>query len=297
MRLSRRGLVALLLALPFSCAASEATPPAPQACKDDAGWNDPAQPLKIHGNTWFVGTCGISAVLITSDAGHVLIDGGTEKGATLILANIRTLGFDPRDVKLILNSHEHHDHAGGLAALQQATGADVVVRAPTLTVLARGKSDRSDPQFLDLNSLPVVSRLRALADGEILEIGRLRLKAHATPGHSPGGTSWTWTSCEGSDCRGIAYVDSLSSISDKQYRYSDHPEYLAAFRRTLKTVAALPCDVLLTPHPSASAMWSRLGAGATDPLAEPDGCKTYAANAMDRLEARLAEEHRAKAKP
>lgn len=291
MRLARSALACALLAgSSFTATASDATNPAATACADDAGWDDPAQPLRVHGNTWFVGTCGISAILITSDQGHVLIDGGTKKGAALIEANIRALGFDPHDVKLILNSHEHSDHAGGLAALQQATGADVVVRAPTLAVLERGKSDRGDPQFEVLQPLPVVARMRSVEDGEVLSVGDIRMAAHATPGHSPGGTSWTWTSCDGNDCRRIAYVDSLSAISDKTYRFSDHAKYVATFRKTLQTVAALPCDVLLTPHPGASDLWGRLGPAATSPLSEPGACKNYAANAAVRLDSRLAEE-------
>lgn len=294
MRQVHRLLAGLLLAVSFSCAATDAPTVTPKVCKEDAGWDDPATPLRIHGNTWFVGTCGISAMLITSDSGHVLIDGGTEKGAALIEANIRTLGFDPRDVKLILNSHEHSDHAGGLAGLQRATGAYVVVRAPTLAVLRRGKNDRSDPQFLVLDAFPAVARLRAVEDGELIQVGELRLTAHATPGHSPGGTCWTWTSCEAADCRRIAYVDSLSAISDEKYRFLDHADYVATFRKTLKSVAALPCDVLLTPHPGASDMWARLGPAANSPLAEADACKTYAANAAARLDARLAKEREAK---
>lgn len=280
----------LLAGLGGPALAAEATAVSAKACADDAGWDDPATPFRIHGNTWFVGTCGITALLIASDAGHVLIDGGTEKGASLILANIRTLGFDPRDVKLILNTHEHSDHAGGLAGLQQATGADVAVRAPSLAVLKRGKSDRSDPQFLVLSPLPAVTRLRTVEDGEVLSVGDIRLTAHATPGHSPGGTSWTWTSCDGNDCRRIAYVDSLSAISDSEYRFSDHVDYLLAFPKTFAEVEYLPCDVLLTPHPGASDMWARLGPTATKPLSEPNACKTYATNAATRLHARLADE-------
>lgn len=298
MRLAFRLFACLLyIGVASHAAASDAKRPAPIVCKEDAGWDDPATPLRIHGNTWFVGTCGISAILVTSNQGHVLIDGGTEKGAALIEANIRALGFDPHDVKLILNSHEHNDHAGGLAGLQRATGADVAVRAPTLAVLRRGKNDRSDPQFLVLDAFPAVARLRTVEDGELISVGELRLTAHATPGHSPGGTSWTWTSCVGSNCRRIAYVDSLSAISDDKYRYADHPAYLAAFRRTLKAVAALPCDVLLTPHPGASDMWARLGPAANSPLVEADACKTYAANAAARLDARLAKEREAKKTP
>src|SRR3954467_8247614 len=87
-----------------------------------AEWNLPQAPLRLFGNTYYVGTKNLSSILITSPSGHVLIDGALPESAPLILANIKTLGFEPRDVKLILNSHAHYDHAGGIAELRRATG-------------------------------------------------------------------------------------------------------------------------------------------------------------------------------
>jgi metallo-beta-lactamase class B len=119
------------------------------------------------------------------------------------------------------------------------------------------------------------------------------LQAHATPGHTQGSTSWTWQSCQSGRCLDVAYVDSLTSISDEVYRYSDeaaHPGVLAAFRKTLVTVAALPCDILFTPHPGASNLWSRIGPEATAPLVDPIACRRYAATAGENLEARIAKE-------
>ena len=95
-------------------------------CKDWDEWDKPAPPVRIHANTYLVGTCGISSILITGEDGHVLIDGGTEAGAELIAANIRQLGFKLRDIRFLLISHEHIDHVGGIARLQQLTGATLV---------------------------------------------------------------------------------------------------------------------------------------------------------------------------
>lgn len=263
-------------------------------CAEDAGWDDPAAPRKIFGNTYYVGTCAISSILITSPQGHVLIDGGTAVGGELILANIRALGFDPKEVKAIVLSHEHWDHAGGLALLSRETGAPVLARSAAAAVLERGKSDRSDPQFLVAEPITPVGKLERIADDQLLKVGGLELRAHATPGHTPGGTSWTWRSCEGETCRAIAYVDSLTAISDDVYLYSDekaHPGYLAGFRRTLETVEALPCEIVLTPHPAASRLWQRLGG--TDPampLVDAEGCRAYAGRGRKGLDARLAKE-------
>jgi metallo-beta-lactamase class B len=252
------------------------------------GWDERAPPRKVFGNTWYVGTCGITALLVTSAKGHVLIDGATEAAGPLIEANIRVLGFDPRDVKTILNSHQHFDHAGGIAYLQRATGAEVRVSATTAATLRRGRSDRGDPQFLGLPGIPPVANVQILANGETVHVGGLALTAHPTPGHTPGGTSWSWISCEGARCLHIVYVDSVSAIGDGAFRYGDRPEYVAAFRQGLDAIAALPCDVLLTPHPGASGMWPRLHGAA--PLVDAGACKAYAENGRAGLAARLEKE-------
>ena len=295
---SLRHALALALVLPLSAQAivadKTATAPAPtKSCADAAGWNDPATPLNIYGNTWYVGTCGISVLLVTSPEGHVLIDGATAQAGEQIVANIRALGFKPEDVRFILSTHEHSDHAGGLAGLQRATGAPVLARAAAVATLERGASDRSDPQLLELESFPAVANVRSIADDEVVKTGSLSLQAMPTPGHTAGGTSWTWRSCEGGDCRQIVYADSLTAISDDAYRFSDdaaHPGYVAAFRDTLARVAALPCDILITPHPSASRLWSRIGPDANEPLIDTGACRACAQEATERLDKRLADE-------
>ena len=294
-----RCLLPALLALAAPAFAAD-TPAADAACAADARWNDPSPPRRVHGDTWFVGTCGISALLVTSPEGHVLVDGGTPQAGALILANIRAAGFDPVDVRAIVLSHEHFDHAGGLAALQAATGAPVLARAPAVDTLRRGASDRSDPQFLTLEPFTAVADVQPIADDHVVAVGPLRLQAIPTPGHTPGGTSWTWRSCDGDDCRQLVYADSLTAIADDVYRYDDeaaHPGVLAAFRATLDRVAALDCDILVTPHPSASRLWSRVGPGADAPLVDTGACRAYADAARQRLDQRLADEAKRGATP
>lgn len=290
--LQTAGALATLLAMATASAAPASAPAPASACPADAGWDTPSPPRHLHGDTWYVGTCGITALLVTSPQGHVLLDGGTAKGAALIEANIRAAGFEVGDVKYIVGSHEHFDHAGGIAALQEASGATVVAREPAAVVLERGHADRGDPQLEELEAMAPVAGVRRIADGEVLALGPLRLTAHATPGHSPGGTSWTWRSCEDGACLDIAYVDSLSAISDDHWRFSDpaNAGYVATFRRTLDAVAGLPCDILITPHPGASDLWSRLGPAATRPLADAGACRAYADGARARLDKRLADE-------
>jgi metallo-beta-lactamase class B len=293
-----RELAAALLCLlaTFPAAAATRTTP-PNRCADDAGWNEPAAPRHVYGNTWYVGTCGISALLVTSKAGHVLIDAGTEEAAPQVEANIRRLGFRVEDVRAIVGSHAHGDHAGGIAQLQRASGAIVRARAAGASVLSTGRTDRSDPQFAVLQPFPAVERVDTVDDGGHVRVGPIDLVAHATPGHTPGGTSWTWRECEHGRCVGMAYVDSLTAIADDVYRYSDdasHPGALAAFHASLATVAALPCDVLVTPHPSASDLWARVAPVSSKPLVDAGACRAYAASAKLRLQDRLATEAAAK---
>ena len=266
-------------------------PACPAGASVMEGWNDRAPPRRIFGNTWYVGTCGLAAVLVTSDQGHVLIDGGTTPAGPLIEANIRTLGFDPRDVTYLLNSHEHYDHAAGLAHLQAATGAPLLARAPAVATLRNGRSDRNDPQYLEEGAaFPPVAQVRAIGDDEVVRVGPLALTAHATPGHTPGGTSWTWRSCDAGRCLDIAYTDSVSAISDAQYRYIDHPRMVEAFRRGLDRLAALPCDVHVTPHPLGSDLFARLQNDAASPLVDAGACRRYAQQGRINLDKRLAEE-------
>ncbi|MFO0572488.1 MAG: subclass B3 metallo-beta-lactamase [Polyangia bacterium] len=307
---------ALLAAAPAAPAAPAASSPAaspdlppdpPHRCDDCDAWNRPHAPFRLFGNTYFVGTQGLSAVLITGDAGHVLLDGGLPQSAPLIRENIRKLGFRLQDVKLIATSHGHFDHVGGVAALQRWSGAEVVASRSTAQALQRGENTPDDPQFAfgpRENAFPKVARARLVSDGETVRLGSLTLVAHDTAGHTPGSTTWTWRACEGTTCRSIVYADSLNAVSAPGFRFTDtgpaSPSRIEAFRRSIKKVAALPCDLIVSVHPDFTRLDEKLkqrseraasGAGASaDPFLDPQGCRAYAAEAMQRLEARIAEE-------
>jgi metallo-beta-lactamase class B len=278
----------------LEAASAQVAEPA-RSCAPGADWHDPRSgpPQRIYGNTWYVGTCGLTALLVTSPAGHVLLDATSEEAAPQIEANIRALGFRVDDVRYILTSHAHNDHAGGLAKLKADSGAVVVSRGADAEAIERGHGDRRDPQYVSTEKFPPVAGVRRVGDGETLRVGELAVTAHATPGHTPGSTSWTWDSCEASACRHVAYVDSVSAIADDVYRYGDeaaHPGVVATFQASLSKIAVLPCDVLLTPHPDASDMWLRLGTQPSQPLVDDKACRRYAAGGRERLDARLAKE-------
>ncbi|MXP24934.1 subclass B3 metallo-beta-lactamase [Altererythrobacter indicus] len=256
-------------------------------CKQWDDWDKPGPPFQIYGNTYYVGTCGISAILITGDKGHVLIDGGTKEGASLIAANIGKLGFKLSDIKLLLISHEHFDHVGGIAELQRQTGAKLMVMPEAKAAMESGHPSEGDPQKSDDGSFEPAHVVGTLENAKPLLLGSIAIMPHATPGHTPGATSWQWRSCAGETCAAMVYADSLSPISTGSYRFSDHPEYVESFREGLAHLAQLDCTILLTPHPSASQMWKRFSFGT--PFGEPS-CRAYASGISERLDARLNEE-------
>jgi metallo-beta-lactamase class B len=294
------GRIALgLLVLAAACAptgkgeavAQPAPAPAPaawaRACKSDAGWDDPGPPFRIHGNSYYVGTCGIAAILIAGDEGHVLIDGGTEAGGGLIAANIESLGFKLGDVELLLHSHEHFDHVAGLAELQRRSGARLLASAAAAPVLASGETADDDPQDGMHEAFPPARVDGRVTPGQPVRLGSVSLTPVATPGHTPGALSWQWRACEGADCRTIVYADSLSAISSDEFRFSDRPAYVAEYRAGLARLAQLECATILTPHPVASDLHRRASEGLP---ADPTGCRRYAETLANRLDTRLAEE-------
>src|SRR5512146_154490 len=146
--------LAVLLASPPATAQRADTDSIP--CASCAEWNAPQPPFRIFGNSYWVGTHGLGSILITSPQGQVLIDGALPESAPSILASIRALGFRVEDVKLILDSHAHFDHAGGIAERQRAAGAQVAASPWSARVMERGASDASDPQYGVLRGYPAV---------------------------------------------------------------------------------------------------------------------------------------------
>jgi metallo-beta-lactamase class B len=268
----------------------------PNNCDPCAEWNQPQAPFRVHGDTWYVGTAGLGAILLTSKKGHILIDGGLPQSAPLIAANIAQLGFRLEDVKVILNSHTHYDHAGGIAVLQRASGAKVMASPESKKALERGGPTSDDPQFgfgKSHNDYSPVANVRAVKDGETVRVGPLAITAHFTPGHTPGGTTWTWRSCEGERCFNVVYVDSLNSISAPGFKFTEGGR-VAAFERAIAVVDGLPCDLLLAPHPSFIDMPAKLAAWKAKPDENPfvgtGACHAFAQGAGERLKARVAEE-------
>lgn len=291
--------LALLLAA-FQSPTFKADPP--HSCGEDCtAWNKPREPFRVYGNTYYVGTEGLSALLVTGDAGHVLLDAGLPQSAPLIDANIRKLGFKTADVKLIVVSHGHFDHAGGVNALQRHTGAVVAASASTADAMRRGENTPDDPQFgfgRQFNGFPPVADVKVARDQETLTVGKTAIKVHLIPGHAPGSTAYTWQSCSAAGpqsavkCLDMVYADSLTSPSAPGFKYGNR---LDSFQKSIEKVAALPCDIILSPHPQFTQVDEKLkrraaSKGGDDPFIDSNGCRAYAAVGMEQLEARRAAE-------
>ena len=264
----------------------------PEECPSCASWNRPTTPFKLFGDSYWVGTRGLGAILITSDVGHVLIDTGLPESAPLILDNVRALGFEPTDIEIIVISHPHYDHAGGTAEVQRASGAVVKAMPAAATALRRGVPGPDDPQHGSALPFPPVNGVDLLSPGDTVRVGPIALVAHLTPGHSPGGTTWSWPACEGGRCIDLVYADSQTPVSDEGFRFSEG-DRAGEFERGLALIATLRCDLLVTPHPGASGMWDRISArerGDWGPLLDPDACRRYAENGRQQLSGRLARE-------
>ncbi len=270
---------------------------APVNCDDCAKWNNPVKPFNVYGNTWYVGVDGLSAILVTGPQGHILLDGGLPQSAPVIEANIKALGFRMKDVKLIVNSHAHWDHAGGIAALQRASGAIVAASASGALALQSGTNGVDDPQYQadPVVHVAKVKKVKLVHEGEILKVGPIGVTAHMTPGHTPGGITWTWTSCEGPRCQNVVYADSLNPYASGNFKFTGNgktPDISASFAASIAKVAALKCDIIISVHPGVTDVMEKAAARTAqrNPFIDSNGCRDYAADASERLNKRLAQE-------
>jgi metallo-beta-lactamase class B len=261
-----------------------------------ADWYAPQEPFAVYGNTYYVGTGGISAVLITSSAGHILIDVGAPKVEKEIAAHVRKLGFRVEDIRYILNTHAHQDHAGAIAAMQKLSGATVLGSPSSVRVLASGQPDEADPQFPGLAPMAPVTNLRTVRDGETIQLGSLAVTAHFTPGHTKGGTSWTWQSEEGGRTVNLIFADSVFALAAKGRRFSGNPLYPQAqtdVERSMATIESLTCDVLIAAHPEAGGLWERKAKQAkmgNAAFIDTTACRSYVAKGRAMLAETLAAE-------
>ena len=245
----------------------------PAQAQSPAAWTTPTEPFKIAGNLYYVGTAGIGAYLITTPQGHILIDGAMPGSAKDIEASITKLGFAPSEVKVLLNTHAHFDHAGGLAELKRDTGAKLAASAGDKIALETGKYPGSE-EVKAFDFAPVKVD-RALEDGERLSIGGIALTAHLTPGHSAGCTTWTFpVMIDGVSRQAMIYC-STSVAANRLVSKTKGPQYpgiVADYEQSFAKLKTMKADVFLAPHAEQFGMTEKraaLAAGGPNPFIDP----------------------------
>jgi metallo-beta-lactamase class B len=272
------------------CGPRELEPDASYECERCTDWNQPQDPFRVHGNTWYVGTAGLSAILIETGDGLILVDGGLPQSAPLIYASIRELGFDPLDIRAILVSHVHYDHAGGVNALQRLSRATVYTSENGVTPLTTGQLQEGDPQYIagsDQGSFPAVSKVVGVGDGESISLGEVAVKAVYTPGHTRNSVTWTWESCALGTCYDVVYADSMTAVSAQGFSFGASGAGTTMIESAGR-VADLDCDILLSPHPFFFGMQDKLERiDEGNPFINELACIFFAEQALGWLEQRL----------
>jgi metallo-beta-lactamase class B len=265
-------LRSLLLTLVFACGA---------LAQDNPEWTTPHAPFRVIGDVYYVGSKDLASYLITTPQGHILINSSLSSSVPLIKKSVEALGFNFKDVKILLISHAHWDHAAGSAEIKRLTGAKyMVMDADVPVVESGGKTDfqyggsagsRFQPAKVD----------RVLHDGDEVKLGGVVLVAHKTPGHTKGCTTWTMTVKEGGRSYNVVIVGSPNvNAGYKLVGNAAYPAIAEDYKLTFRTLRSLPCDVFLGAHGGyfgMEAKFARMGAGGGNPFIDPEGYKGYVA--------------------
>ena len=278
-------------------AAAAAATPAPAANSNPLNWALPTEPVKIADGLYYVGSAGLASYLITTPKGHILIDGGMPVNAGQIEANIAKLGFKPSDVKVLLNSHAHFDHSGGLAKLKADTGAKLAASAGDKAALETG----TYPGWENRPSLnfPKVKVDRVLADGDKVDLGGVVLTAHLTPGHSAGCTTWSFPlKVDGVERQAMVYC-STSVAANRLVSKDNGPQYpgiVADYENTFAKLKTMKADVFLAPHAEQfglAAKRAKQTAGGPNPFVDPGELQRTVAASEGAFRAELAKQQEA----
>lgn len=251
-------------------------------------WNEPYEPFTVIGNIHYVGTAGVSAFLITTPDGHFLLDGIVPQSVPQIAANIRALGYGVRDVKYLLNSHAHFDHAGGLAGLQRLSGATMVASAADKPVLEAGDISYGPSSGM---RFPPVRVDRVIGDNESLTLGGVTLTAHMTPGHTEGCTSWSMDVTGADGAPHTAFFHCSATVAGQSLVPEAYPGMVSAFRSTFARVRAMRADVFLGNHENffdLDARRQRQRAGDVNAFVDANALSAFNAALEAAFEAELA---------
>jgi metallo-beta-lactamase class B len=265
--------------------------------KEWESWNAPFPPFRLIGNIHYVGASGISSFLITTPEGHILIDTGFETTVPRIRESVAKLGFKLADIKIILNSHAHTDHAGGHALMRELTGARILMSEAHAALLASGGTNDFTPYSKEMMAYRPAKADQILRDGDKVTLGGTTLMCHLTPGHTKGCTTWTMDVTEDGKMQHVVFFGSTSILQGvplvNNAQYPAIADDLAASYKKLK---ALPCEVFLAPHAGffgLSEKAGRLERGVKpNPFVDSTAFKTFINQAEQKFLAQLDEERK-----
>lgn len=283
------------IALALSAFAYPAASHNPQFDDVSRSWNKPVKPYRVIGNIYYVGASEVSSFLITTPAGHILLDSGFAETVPMIKENVTRLGFKLEDVKILINSHAHFDHAGGLALLKEMTGAQLLASELDAALLADG--GKNDFQWGDSLSFKPVRADRLLRDKDKVELGGVQMTARLTPGHTKGCTTWTMKVTENGKQYDVVIIGSASVPGYKLVNNSKYPNIVEDYEQTFRVLKTLSCDLFLAPHGSFFEMkekMEKLDSGAkTNPFIDPKGYRGYIERAEKSFRQELAKQRQA----
>ncbi len=255
-----------------------------QQNEQDRAWNQPVEPFRIAGNIYYVGASDITSYLITTPKGHIVIDSGFVETVPQITANIAKLGFKVADVKYLLNSHAHYDHAAGLAELRRLTKAKLLVSEPDRDLLANG--GKGDPNFGDRFPFEGVSADETFRDGKKIKVGGVTLTANITSGHTRGCTTWTTETEEKGRRLTAIFVCSTSAPGYNLVQNEKYPNIYEDYLKTFDRLERLTPDIFLGSHGAIFRLQEkieRMRAG-ENPFIDPSGYRKYLKDSRSAIE-------------
>ncbi|MBB3692091.1 subclass B3 metallo-beta-lactamase [Sphingomonas sp. BK580] len=256
-RTSTARIVPLLTLL----AAALALPAAPVAAAsgDPPEWTQPRAPLHLLGPITYVGSRGLGAYLIRTSAGAILVDATMDENVPAIERNIRSLGLKLNDVKLILVSHAHFDHVGGLERMRRDTGARVLAGRGDVAALRTG-TPPGETSY-GVRRFAPVARVTGVADGERVTLGDVSLRAVTTAGHTPGCTSWVMRVTDRGRPREVVFAGSMTVAGNRLVNNRRYATIVRDYRATFARMERLRADVVLPMHPEAADVFGRARSG------------------------------------
>jgi len=253
-----------------------------------AAWNEPVKPFRIIDNVYYVGVSGVTSFLITTPQGHILLDGGFPETAPRTEENIAALGFRIQDVKVLLNSHAHYDHCGGLAELKRLSRAQMVASRSDAEVLESG--GRVSFEGWKNSGFPPVKVDRVIADGETVPLGDVTLTAVLTPGHTKGCTTWTMPVTDSGRTYHVVFYCSTTVPGYQLVNNPKYPQIVSDYERSFAKLRQLPCDVFLAPHGGffhLDEKRARMGNGVANPFIDPAELRAFLAQSEQDFDREL----------